>query len=49
MHDETTRTSGGDALRNAPALVVSNHTRQSGISIFQGYCLSSQSKYDLFL
>ncbi|TKY68964.1 O-acyltransferase protein [Spatholobus suberectus] len=35
MHDEITRTSGGDLLQNSNALVESNRTGQSGISIFQ--------------
>ncbi|XP_061338846.1 uncharacterized protein LOC133285606 [Gastrolobium bilobum] len=36
IHDEITRTSGEDPLQNASALVESNNTGQSGISIFQG-------------
>nr|KYP37940.1 hypothetical protein KK1_040833 [Cajanus cajan] len=35
MHDEITRTSGGNLSQNSSALVESNRTGQSGISIFQ--------------
>ncbi|KAK7287005.1 hypothetical protein RJT34_22404 [Clitoria ternatea] len=35
MNGEITRTSGGDLLQNSTALVESNHTGQSGISMFQ--------------
>lgn len=43
-HDEIIRTSGGDPSQNASALVESNHSGQTGISIFQRYCLSSHSR-----
>ena len=42
MHDEITRSSGSSAL------IESNRTGQSRISIFQRYCLSPQSKCDFF-
>lgn len=35
VHDEITITAGGDPLQNASALVESNNTGQSGISIFK--------------
>ncbi|XP_027192733.1 uncharacterized protein [Cicer arietinum] len=36
MHEEITRITIGDPLQNSSALVESNNTGQSGISIFQG-------------
>lgn len=44
MLGQITRASSGDPLQNASALVESNDTGQIGVSIFQGYYLSSQSK-----
>lgn len=42
-HDEIARTYGRDSIQNTGALVESSRTGQSGISIFQRYCLSSHS------
>lgn len=41
MQDEITSTSGGVLLQNSSALVESNRTGQSGISMFQRYSLST--------
>ena len=41
LQDEITSTSGGVLLQNSSALVESNRTGQSGISMFQRYSLST--------
>lgn len=41
VHDEIRGRSPGDTSRNTGAIVVADHAHQNGISLFQGYCFST--------